>query len=130
MTEMATLKAQMAQADADGDPQAYEQAAERLVALENEHDGQFFVPSQEWVDGLQVGDTAPDCFGNPAEVVQITFRGVDTNGTSFVGVYLQHGSGSVSETFKVGTLHRTLSMTQRYTSQELREIEAERSRHA
>lgn len=85
----------------------------------------FFVPSAEFVANLAVGDFVPDCFGRMCEVTSITFRGVDIRGAAFVGFYTRFSdTATMSGDFKVGELHRTVTLSNSYKSAELDAIEA------
>jgi hypothetical protein len=91
----------------------------------------FFIPTEEEVANLKVGDLAPSSLGADenglGKVIKITYRGVDINGKPFVGFSTEwHGPGSsVTNSMKVDELVRTLHYCRRYTSAELDRIERE-----
>ena len=65
-------------------------------------------PNREFIENLQVGDIAPDCFGKLSQVTDITFRGTDIHGKKFVGVYLVSGAGKISAAYKEDQEHWTI----------------------
>jgi hypothetical protein len=61
------------------------------------------VPTGEWVQGLAVGDYAPDPFGDQRRVAAITYRGVNVKGRAYVGVKLRFGpNATISSSYTVG----------------------------
>lgn len=84
------------------------------------------IPSVELVQNLEAGDTVLDCFGNLADVAEITFRGVDLAGKAFVGFTTRLSDTSTcSHTYKAGRLVRTVKLTGMFTSHELDKLEAD-----
>jgi hypothetical protein len=62
-----------------------------------------FIPTQEWLENLKVGDFAPDCFGTMSRVTDIRYSGRDLAGRSYVGVYLHLSENArISHSYKVG----------------------------
>jgi hypothetical protein len=81
-------------------------------------------PSREDVLGLEVGDLALDCFQKYQKVTEIYGRGDDVSGRAYVCFYTDFGGGSqMSGSYKEGKLVRTVTLTNRYKSDECREIE-------
>jgi hypothetical protein len=84
----------------------------------------YFIPTEAWIAGLQVGDMAPDAFGQLAEVVEITARDVNVKGQPFICLYTRLSDTSrMSGSFTAGQLHRTTKITARHSSWELTRIE-------
>lgn len=81
---------------------------ESLLSLKS----RAFVPTAQWIEELEVGDEAPNCFGNIRTVASITYRGTNPRGQLYVGVYLwlskEHGS-KISESFVAGQPHITIN---------------------
>lgn len=88
----------------------------------------FYVPTREQVESLQVGDIAPGCFG-PAEVTEIFASGYsipEDGERAFVCYYTRHtATSTISASMKEGELVRTLATSNAYTSAELDSIERE-----
>lgn len=59
-------------------------------------------PTLAEVDGLAVGDLVLDCFGKLSPVVEISYRGVDVAGKSFVGFYQRFGDEGSTSTISGG----------------------------
>lgn len=53
-------------------------------------------PTRSEIDGLQVGDLAPDPFGDLAEVTEIFYRVTNPAGLHCIGYYVRFGEGSGS----------------------------------
>ena len=85
------------------------------------------IPPVELVQNLEAGDTVLDCFGNVADVAEITFRGVDLAGKAFVGFTTTRLSdtSTCSHTYKAGRLVRTVKLSGMFTSRELDDLEAD-----
>lgn len=84
----------------------------------------LFVPTLEDVLGLKVGDDALDCFGKWSHVTAISYVGSDVQHQAFVGFYTATGpTSSMSGSYKVGDLVRTVAVTKLFTSNETDDIE-------
>lgn len=84
----------------------------------------IFKPSKQYVSSLKVGDTAIDCFGKPAKVLEIMYRGGGLNKDRYVCVTLEQGpTSSISESYRIGCLHATVALSSKYSSAEIRELE-------
>lgn len=83
-----------------------------------------FIPTRNQVESLTVGQSALNCFGNYAEVVSISGRGVDVNGRAYVCFNLRFGPHStISQSYKEGELVRTTALSREFTSAQLDTIE-------
>ncbi len=80
-----------------------------------------FCPTRAFIAGLQVGDKAPNAFGQWREVVEIFARREDISGRLFVCYYTDFGrfAGRLSGSLKENELHRSVPLTSRYTSAQL-----------
>ena len=77
----------------------------------------IFTPSRSWIENLQVGDMALDCFGKQAPVTSITFRGIDLKGKAYVGFYTRldmNTNTTVSSSVKEGETVSTLPIVNKY----------------
>jgi len=77
----------------------------------------IFTPSKSWIENLQVGDLALDCFGKKAPVTSITFRGIDLKGKAYVGFYTRldmDTSTTISGSAKEGETVSTLPIVNKY----------------
>lgn len=103
-----------------------QRAAAAATLLEQVKDNrEYFIPTQEFVESLAVGDEAPCSFSQWRKVHSITHRGVDVKGVLFVCYYVEFEPGStLSHSMKVGRLERNIGITGRHTSAELDQIEA------
>lgn len=82
----------------------------------------YFIPTQEFVESLQVGDMVPDCFNHVSPIVEIVERKEDINGKLFCYYRQQfHENSTITGSMKVGRMHRHL--WQKETSWELDKIE-------
>lgn len=83
---------------------------QRAREIENLDPRDFFMPDDEWIASLSIGDDAPYVFGW-SKVVEITYRGVDVHGRPYVGYTVDFGNGStMSASSKSGMLHRTMKV--------------------
>lgn len=90
----------------------------------HEPNAEYFIPSEEWIQSLQEGDFVPDCFGQLNAITRIHARGVDISGRVYICFYTRFSETStMSGSFKVGELHRTVGISGRHTSHELDQIE-------
>ncbi len=88
----------------------------------------LLVPNAADVVGLEEGVLALNCFGEWAKVTRISYRGeaVVPPGVPYVGYYTAtSATSSMSGSYKVGQLVRTVHASSRYTSAELDAIERE-----
>jgi hypothetical protein len=86
----------------------------------------FFMPTETDVQGLKVGSETLDCFGHWRRVTEITYRGTDVEGRPYVGFYT-----TISGSYKVGRLERTVPMSKCYTSAAIDAVERQmRAGHA
>lgn len=84
----------------------------------------YFIPDDAWITSLKAGDLAPDCWGEMKEIIEIYARDYDLNGKLFVCLDLRFGpTSTISNSFKVGELHRSRKITSRHSSHELDQIE-------
>ena len=84
-----------------------------------------FKPSRNWILSLNVGSLAPDCFNRLREVKEISFRGEDSQGKAFAGVFLAWGDNStMSNSYKEGEVVRGLGLSQILSSAECDQLEA------
>lgn len=84
----------------------------------------LFVPTLEDVLNLKVGDDALDCFGKLSRVTEISYVGSDVQHQAYVGFYTATGpTSSMSGSYKVGDLVRTVAVTSLFTSNETDDIE-------
>ena len=51
-----------------------------------------YMPTREDIDGLRIGDTAPNCF-RESRVTDIFARGTDISGRRYVCYYTEFGKG-------------------------------------
>ena len=81
----------------------------------------LYFPTREDVQGLKVGDYAPDCFGREAEVIEITYSGDDIHGRAYVGYYTAFGSnhGRISMSVKQDCIVSTVRVSDLFTSAEI-----------
>ncbi len=86
----------------------------------------WFIPDETYIESLQVGDLTLNCFGNLAEVTDITHR----EGDSFILFYtnLGHNGAKMSGDLVAGRLVRTTPLSNQYTSHELDDLEYELAR--
>jgi hypothetical protein len=83
-----------------------------------------FVPTRAFIETLQVGDFAPNGFGQVRTVQSIAYRGVDVNGAAYVGYYVGYGaSGTISHSLKEGQVVRSLRLCQMLNSSEIDALE-------
>lgn len=77
-------------------------------------------PTRQDIENLKVGDYAPNCFGKFGKINSITYRGIDVNGKSFIGYYVQwHGeNSSISESLKEDEILSTVPLTAKYNTTE------------
>ena len=69
-------------------------------------------PTREDIENLNVGDLAPDCFGEMREVLAISHRGEDVNGKLFVTFYVSRSESSrISSSLKEDEIKATLPIT-------------------
>lgn len=95
-----------------------------MTTTSNNPAAEYFIPTTEWIDSIEIGTLVPDCFGNLAPVVEITARRDDIRGSRFVCLYTTLGENSrISGSFKVGQLHRNVYICGKHTSAELDTIE-------
>ena len=81
---------------------------------------QIYIPTRAEIQSLEVGDLAPDCFGQWRLVTRIFGRGHDVKGKAYVCYYTEFGpTSSISNSLKEGEIHRTVALTGKYTSHEL-----------
>jgi hypothetical protein len=86
----------------------------------------FFIPTKQFVLNVKVGSQAPNCFGEMAEVTEVTARKQDTNGKWFVCFSTKFGNaGSISESLKEDELHITTKLSAMFDSWQLNDIERE-----
>lgn len=107
------------------DPEEMEAAD--LWSMENGEYPAYFIPTRYFVNRLEVGHFAPDCFGKPARVVEIYGRGDDVKGKAFVCYRVQFGppaTSTITNSLKEGELLRSTRICHQHTSHELDEIEA------
>jgi len=85
----------------------------------------YLIPTAEMVASLKVGDTALNPSGDFSEVTEICFRGTTVRGEDYVGYYTKTrtGYGTVSGSYKVGELVRTVAMSAQHTSDMVDRIE-------
>ncbi len=77
----------------------------------------IFTPSRSWIENLQVGDLALDCFGRKMPVVSITYRGIDLKGNAYVGFYTRmdmNTRATISNSAKEGYAVSTLPIVSKY----------------
>jgi len=86
-----------------------------------------FIPTREFVEALQVGHKALDCFGRWHTVVEIFGRGDDINGRAYVCYYTELGDdgGKISGSLKEAELARTVPLCNDHNSWQLDQIEAQ-----
>jgi len=90
----------------------------------------LFIPNLEDVANLKVGDLALDCFGKWSSVTEISFRGTDILGKTYVGFFTAAGpTSSISGTYRVGELVRTVAVTTVLTSNETADVERYMNAH-
>ena len=83
-----------------------------------------FVPTLADVEGIEPGVLALDCFGRWSRVREVLYRGTDVAGRPFVGFATEFGPNStVSGSYKVGELVRTVPLCSAHTSAELDVLE-------
>jgi hypothetical protein len=86
-------------------------------------DPQIYIPTRAEIQSLEVGDLAPDCFGQWRRVTKIYGRGDDRNGKAYVCYYTEFGpTSSISNSIKEGEIHRSVALTGKFTSHELDEM--------
>lgn len=86
----------------------------------------YFIPSADDVASLSVGDLALDCFGRWSKVTEISCRRTDISGRAFVLFSTKYGpTSSITGSYKVGELVRTVHLSSRHLSVELTRIEQE-----
>jgi hypothetical protein len=86
----------------------------------------LYIPTRSDIEAMQVGDKAMNCFGRPARVVEVSFRGTDIKGKAYVGVKLNFGPNStITQSFKEDELVRHVGTSAKFTSHQLDDIEAE-----
>jgi len=74
-----------------------------------------FRPTRQWVEGLRIGDMAPDCFGRLRPVVDIFARGDDIQGRAFVCYYTKFSDCSrISGSAKEGELVMSIPAVSEY----------------
>lgn len=84
----------------------------------------LLVPTLEDVRNLKVGDDALDCFGKWSCVTAVSYVGTDIHGAAYVGFHTTTGpTSSVSGSYKVGELVRTVAVTRLFTSNETDDIQ-------
>lgn len=90
----------------------------------------FFIPDEDFVKSLKLGDYAPNSMGAWSKVVEITAQKDDIHGVPFICYYVEFGSngGSISSSMKAGELMRTVRLSRYYKSLELDDIEQEMKR--
>lgn len=86
----------------------------------------YYMPTREEVEGLKVGDLAPDCFGRWRTVQSIHAQTDDMRGRAFVCYVTASpsGNGGTSNSLKEAELLRSLEVTRLHTSAECDRIEA------
>jgi len=85
---------------------------------------EIYIPTRSQIEALKEGDLAPDCFGNWRRVTRIYGRGADVKGKMYVCYYTEFGpTSSISNSLKEGEIHRTVTLTGKYTSHELDDLE-------
>ena len=83
----------------------------------------YFIPSKEYILGLQVGDLAPYVFGTK-EVVRISARNQDLRGNWFVCYHVSTDlNSSSSGSMKEGELHRCMALTTQHDANEITCVE-------
>lgn len=96
---------------------------ERTREIGNLDPRDFFMPDDEWIAMLSVGDDAPYVFGW-SKVVEIKYRGVDVHGRPFVGYTVDFGNGStMSASAKSGMLQRTMKVCNMKNSSDIDRLE-------
>ena len=71
-----------------------------------------FVPTRSFVQNLQVGDLALDCFGKLSPVTSIFAQRDDIKGKAFVCYYTKHSeNSSMSHSMKEGEVVYTMEMS-------------------
>lgn len=75
-----------------------------------------FRPTTEWIETLQVGDLAPDVFGNISPIIQIYAQGHDIHGKAYVCYYVSHGDdgGMISHSLKADEIDMSLPMCAKF----------------
>jgi len=92
--------------------------------MSNSTSPQLFIPNVDDVLNLKPGDLALDCFAKWSPVTSISFRGTDIKGKAYVGFFTSTGpTSSISGTYKVGELVRTVPVTKMLTSNETTDAE-------
>jgi hypothetical protein len=84
----------------------------------------IFMPDRAYIERLAVGDLARNCFGSLDRIVEITFRGEDSDGHMYVGYYTRFGrDGRVSHSIKQDRIDRTIALTNRYSAADIDALE-------
>ena len=100
--------------------------AKELFKVSREAGSLLFMPDRDYIQALEVGDLAPNAFGELARVASITFRGVDVKGKLFVGYYVEFGNGgTMSHSLKEDRVDRTARLSNVHNSAEIDRLEAE-----
>ncbi len=75
----------------------------------------IFTPSRSWIENLQIGDMAIDCFGKQRKVVGIFAKGNDLKGKAFVCYYTEFNHNSkISHSAKEGEVVSTIPVINKY----------------
>src|SRR5208283_461813 len=84
----------------------------------------IYIPTRDEIQSLEVGDLAPDCFGQWRRVTKIYGKGHDVKGKAYICYYTEFGPTSIiSNSLKEGEIHRTVALTGKYSSHELDDLE-------
>lgn len=82
--------------------------------------GWYCLPTKHDCENLKVGDLVPNPFGKLGVVTEISYRGIDINGASYVGFYVTwHDDGIISDSFKQDKVQMTLPLCNKYNRSEL-----------
>ena len=82
----------------------------------------YFIPDLAWLDSLEVGSVAPNCFGELRWVMTIE-RGQNLAGKQYAWVELHDGESIISNAYTEDRLHLSLRITNRHTSYDFSQIE-------
>ncbi|MHA2172785.1 MAG: hypothetical protein ACXAB7_23200 [Candidatus Kariarchaeaceae archaeon] len=85
----------------------------------------IFKPSKSFVENLQAGDLAINCFDRIVRIQEIVFRGKDVHGKAYVMVRGEFGDNgaSITETYKEDECVRTLGLTREYDSERCQNLD-------
>lgn len=83
----------------------------------------FYIPTKQQIQSYQVGDLAPNCFGE-GRITEIYAKQQNVQGKWFICYYTQLREGStISHSLTEDKLDRTLALSKNYTSHQLDDIE-------